>query len=680
VTVAAERKTLLDRTAFPWERLFERQFLVSNFRRVFDGDPLAFVTEPLDPALAARVRAEQLSAIVRNTPMMMLGAGLNAFVFAFVMRESPSAPSAYLWTAALLSLASFMFVRRVRAPSTAPKRASVRGTRRAVYYALLHGSLWSAVPGVFFMGASSPQQLVIVCLVIGMLCSGAFTLAPIPLATVAYVGPIVAGSTRAIMGSGDPIYYVVAALMVVYTTVLVGGVVSHAFALARRCVVEAEIEAGALIDPLTRLPNRAAFRVKMTETLERRRRLGEVFALMSFDLDRLKVLNDDLGHSAGDRTLFEAARRLRSAAPEEDMVAHLGGDEFALIATGAASVEQAKAIAERIVDIFRHPFQIEGRSWPLTISFGVAFAPADGEEIDTLLRNANVALYSTKQTRRGSYAFFSDHFAEVVEREKLDAELRRAIANRELYLVFQPFVEIATLLVTGFEALLRWRHPTRGSLSAGHIVPLLEETGLIGEVGAFIIREAVTTAASWPPHLRLAINVSPIQLRRSTELEATIRGVIAATGFDPSRLELEITESAIIADREQAVLALRSLRSLGLEIALDDFGTGHSSLSNVVELPLDRLKIDRSFISNMETDAACASVVELTLGLARPLGLKVTAEGVETREQYERLRELGDLELQGYLFSEPKSASEIDSVLAQPFVAKLGGAADFLAS
>lgn len=647
---------------------------------MFDGDPLAFVTEPLDPSLAARVRAEQLSAVARNTRIMMLATGLNALVFAFVMRGSPSSRYAFLWAAITVGLATFMFLRRFRARDVSPKAVSVVGTRRASYYALMHGCLWSAVPGAFFVGASPPQQLVIVCLAIGMLCGGAFTLSPVPLAVIAYVAPIVAGSTRAILGSGDPIYDVVAALMIVYTTVVVIGAVSHALAIARRCVLEAEIEASALTDPLTHLPNRAAFRMKMNETMERQQRLGKAFALMCFDLDRLKVFNDDLGHSAGDRALSEAARRLRSAVPEEDMVAHLGGDEFALIATSVETVEQAKIVAERIIEVFHHPFQIEGRSWPLTISFGVALAPADGEEIDILLRNANIALYSTKQTRRGSYAFFSDHFATVVEREKLDAELRRAIANRELYLVFQPFVDVATLAVSGFEALLRWKHPTRGNLSAGQIVPLLEETGLIGEAGAFIIREAVTTAASWPPHLRLAINVSPIQLRRSTELETTIREVIAATGFDPSRLELEITESAIIADREQAVLALRSLRSLGLEIALDDFGTGHSSLSNVVELPLDRLKIDRSFVSNMETDAACASVVELTLGLARPLGLKVTAEGVETRGQYERLRELGRLELQGYLFSEPKSASEIDSALAQPFIATLGGVVDSLAS
>jgi diguanylate cyclase (GGDEF)-like protein len=658
----------------------KRLFHWSNIRRISDGDPLTFVAEPLDPSLAARVRAEQLSSIARNTPMMMLATGFNASIFAVVMRDSPFAFSAFLWAATMVALASFMYVKRLRAGSVAPKEASTRGIRRAICFALLHGCLWGAVPAEFFVGASSAQQLVIVCLVIGTLCGGAFTLSPIPLATIAYVAPIVAGSTRAILGSGDPIYDVVAALMIVYTTVLIGGANLRALAIARRCVLEAKIEASALVDALTGLPNRAAFRAKMSDALDHQRRFGKAFALMCFDLDRLKVINDALGHSAGDQALVEAGRRLRSVVLEKDMIAHLGGDEFALIATSVETIEQAKTVAERIVELFHPPFQIEGRSWPLTISFGVALAPTDGEEIDTLLRNANIALYSAKQTGRGSYVFFRDHFAIVSEQEALDAELRRAIGERELYLVFQPFIDAESMTVTGFEALLRWRHPTRGNLPAGQIVPLLEKTGLIEEAGAFIIREAVAIAASWPKHLRLAINVSPIQLRRSAALETTIRDVVGATGFDPSRLELEITESAIIADREQAVLALRSLRRLGVEIALDDFGTGHSSLSNVVELPLDRLKIDRTFVANVETDAACASVVELALGLGRLLGLKVTAEGVETRGQSAFLRELRCPELQGYLFSEPKSAEEIPSLLAQSFAAKLGLAAAPLAS
>jgi diguanylate cyclase (GGDEF)-like protein len=643
-----------------------RLLQLSDVRRIFNGDPLAFISGPVDGSLAARVRAEQLSSIARNTPMMMLATGFNAAVFAIVMSQAASAPFAYLWSATMLALASFMFVRRVRAERAAPKEASVRGIRRAIYYALLHGCLWSIIPGAFFVGASAPQQLVIVCLVIGMICGGAFTLSPIPLATVAFVGPVVAGSTWAIIASGDPIYGVVAALMVVYTAVVLGGAITRAIAIARRSVHEAKIEASALTDALTQLPNRAAFRQRMSDALALQQRVGKSFALMCFDLDRLKAINEAFGHSAGDRALFEAGRRLRISAAEEDLVAYLGGDEFALIANSAETAEQAKRLAERIIEAFRRPFEVDGRTLPLTASFGAVLAPDDGEETDTLLRNANVALYSTKQTCRGGYTFFRDQFAAIADRERFEAELRRAIAQRELCLAFQPFVDAATLAVTGFEALLRWRHPTKGNLSAGHVVPLLEETGLIAEVGAFVIREAVATAASWPQGLRLAVNVSPIQLRRPAALEAAIKEALAATGFSPSRLELEITESAIIADREQAVSALRSLRRLGVEIALDDFGTGHSSLTNVVELPLDRIKIDRSFVSNVETDAACATVVKLALGLARPLGLKITAEGVETQGQFEFLRDLGCPEVQGYLFSEPKFAGEIPSILARP--------------
>jgi diguanylate cyclase (GGDEF)-like protein len=647
-----------ERALLRWLRLRWKRFVrPANYRRALDGDPLAFVAEPLPPTLAARVRSEQLSQIARNTPLMMASTAFNALVFAIVMRQGPMAPFAYVWTAAMLALSSYMYVKRVRSKRRLSRTASVHGIHKATVYALLHGVLWGLTPAAFFASASPAQHLVIVCLVIGMLCGGAFTLSPAPIAMIAYIGPIVAGSTYAIIG-GDAVYGVVAALMIVYTIVIIGAASSRALTLARRCIAEADAETSAFTDGLTQLPNRAALNERLRESIARYKRCGEPFALMCFDLDCFKAINDSLGHIAGDQALIEAARRLKSAARNVDLVARLGGDEFALVAAGVPSKAEAIVIANRIVDLFQQPAVIEGGSWPLTVSIGIALAPSDGVDIDMLLRNADAALYSTKQTGRGDYTFFSDHYSYVVEQETLESELRRAFGNHELHLVFQPLIDAATTETTGYEALLRWRHPTRGDLSADQIVPLLERTGLIDEVGGFITREAIAIAAGWPKHLRLAVNISPLQLRRST-LETAIRDSIKDTGFDPARLELEITESAIIADRAQAVSALTSLRAIGVKTALDDFGTGYSSLTNVVELPFDRLKIDRSFVSKIESEPLCASVVKASLELARAIGLRVTAEGVETAAQFEFVRKYGCNEVQGYFFSRPITPNEV---------------------
>ena len=309
---------------------------------------------------------------------------------------------------------------------------------------------------------------------------------------------------------------------VVYTIVLFGGSNSRALTLARRCIAEAEAETGAFTDGLTQLPNRAALEERLREAIARYKRCGEPFALMCFDLDCFKAINDTLGHAAGDRALVEAAHRLKSAARDVDMTARLGGDEFALIAADVPSKAEAVIIADRIINLFQQPVEIEGKNWPLTASIGVALAPSDGLEIDVLMRNADAALYSTKQTGRGDYTFFSDHYSYVIEQETLESELRRAFGNHELHLVFQPLIDAKTTEINGFEALLRWRHPTRGELNADQIVPLLERAGLIDEVGGFVTHEAITFASGWPRHLRLAVNISPLQLRRST-LETAIR-------------------------------------------------------------------------------------------------------------------------------------------------------------
>ena len=629
--------------------------------RFLDGDPLVLDENAPAPVILGRIRAEQLNNVARNTPVMMLATCFNALMFPLVMAQTPRGLEACIWAAAIIGVSLFMYVRCKRAAERPKKAASLRGIRLAAAYGLLHGSLWGLLPALFFIGVGQAQQLIVVCLCIGMLCGGAFTLSPIPVAAVAFVAPIVAGSAMAIMLIGEPVYGVVAGLMIVYTTVLLVAAMSRAASSARQCVAAAKAEEGALTDELTKLPNLAAFREELQRALARQRRLQENFALLCFDLDDFKTINDTMGYVAGDHALIETARRLKQVSRAVDMVARLGYDKFALIAVGVATDDQAKAIAKRIVGLFRDLFGIAGHERSITISVGVALAPIDGDDVNLLLRNADNALYSMKRSGKNGYTMFRDENAFVPQRGMLEAEIKRAIAERELFLVFQPCVQSTTLRTTGFEALLRWKHPTRGVINPGQIVPLLEYSGLIDAVGAWVIGEAIAIAASWPRHLRLAVNVSPQQLRSPT-LEKAILAAVVTHDFDPRRLELELTESSKIMDSAASTATLSRFRGLGIKIALDDLGTGYSSLSSLVELPFDRLKIDQSFVMGLETNAMCASVVKISIELARALKLDVTAEGIENTRQLDFLRSFGCDDLQGYLFSKPRPADEIASM------------------
>ena len=603
----------------------------------------------------------QLNNVARNTPVMMLATCFNALMFPVVMAQTPRWIEAWTWAAAVIGVALFMCIKRKPVADEPKKTASLHGIRLATAYGLLHGGLWGTLPALFFIGEGQAQQLIIVCLCIGMLCGGAFTLSPIPVATVAFVAPVVAGSAIAIALIGEPVYGLVAALMIVYTIVLLVVTTSRAASSARQCVAEANAEEGALTDELTKLPNRAAFVEALKVALARQSLLDENFALLCFDLDDFKMINDTMGHVVGDRVLIETARRLKQAARDIDMVARLGGDEFALIAVDVRTDDEAKAIAERVVALFGDSFESAGQERSITISGGVALSPVDGADIESLLRNADSALYATKRSGKSGYTFFRDEFTFVTERGTLEAEFTRAIAERELFLVFQPYVHSTTLHTTGFEALLRWRHPTRGVIGPEQIVPLLESSGLIEAVGAWVVGEAIAIAAAWPRRLRLAVNVSPQQLRKPT-LEKAILTAIAANDFDPRRLELEITESSKVMDNEASIATLSKLREMGIKIALDDFGTGYSSLNRLVQFPLDRIKIDRSFVMELETNPTCVSVVRISIELARALNLDVTAEGVENTRQLDFLRSFGCGEVQGYLFSQPRPPEEIDEL------------------
>jgi diguanylate cyclase (GGDEF)-like protein len=404
-------------------------------------------------------------------------------------------------------------------------------------------------------------------------------------------------------------------------------------------------------DSLTDLPNRAFFTEQLQETLAQAERERGSFALICIDLDRFKEVNDVFGHQTGDSLLRDVAKRLQAAAGGV-FLARLGGDEFTLIATGGAQPATAEALAERLLDAINRDAEIGGQLVRVGLSVGVAIYPMDGTDGETLQANADAALYRAKSEGRGLVRFFQPSMDEALrERRALQHDLRTALARGELYLAYQPQADMDGTII-GFEALARWKHPLRGLIPPSMFIPIAEESGLIFQIGEWILREACREAASWPNPLQIAINLSPVQFRHR-DLPGLVRAILRDTGLEASRLELEITEGALIGDYSRAIAVLRGLKALGARIAMDDFGTGYSSLSYLQAFPFDKIKIDRSFVSNLNRHGQAAAIIRAVIGLGRGLGLPVFAEGVETREQLRFLNREACAGVQGYLIGRP---------------------------
>src|ERR1700704_1987867 len=415
---------------------------------------------------------------------------------------------------------------------------------------------------------------------------------------------------------------------------------------------EARIARLAHYDTLTDLPNRAAFNECFAATLERAATENEQFAVLCLDLDRFKDVNDVFGHAAGDALLRWVTARL-SAAAEGAFLARIGGDEFALIVFERDAAAAAGRVAQRMLAAVADDFEFEGNRLRIGVSVGVAIHPVDGTAAETLVANADAALYRAKADGTGTVRFFeADMDATLRERRLLVQDLREALGRDELVLHYQPQATIDGK-ITGFEALVRWRHPARGLLAPGLFIPGAEESGLILEIGEWILREACREAASWKAPLNIAVNLSPVQFRHG-DLVGLVHSVLLETGLSPRRLELEITESVLIDDFSRALSILRRLKALGVHIAMDDFGTGYSSLSNLQAFPFDKIKIDQSFIANVEKNEQSATIVRAVLGLGRGLSLPVSAEGIETAAQLTFLCSEDCTEVQGYLVGRPQ--------------------------
>ena len=420
---------------------------------------------------------------------------------------------------------------------------------------------------------------------------------------------------------------------------------------------EAQIVHIARHDALTGLPNRMLFDERLIQAVALSGR-GQRCAVLCVDLDNFKTINDTFGHVTGDALLCSVAERLAACARDVDTVARLGSDEFAILMMGLDQPEHAAELAKRIIRSLRKPFEIDDTSVIVTMSIGIAIAPEDGTAAGKLLQCADTALYRAKMEHRGSYRFFEPEMdARLQLRFELERDLRKALHNREFSLAYQPLFDLKANAIAGFEALLRWRHPTRGLVSPADFIPLAEETGLIVPLGAWVLQQACVEAASWPKPVKVAVNLSGIQLKASG-LVNTVKHALEHSGLPAKQLELEITESVLLTNNSDTLSTLHALRDLGISIAMDDFGTGYSSLSYLRSFPFDKIKIDQSFIRDITEHHDSTAIIRAVVGLGRSMGMVTTAEGVETQAQLAQLRHEGCNEIQGYLLSRPVPPDE----------------------
>jgi diguanylate cyclase (GGDEF)-like protein len=437
-----------------------------------------------------------------------------------------------------------------------------------------------------------------------------------------------------------------------------GGWVATHEDITERRRAEKQIAHMARHDALTDLPNRVLLRDRLAHALAELPR-GKRMAVLYLDLDHFKGVNDTLGHQMGDELLKTVATRLRDCVREVDTVARVGGDEFAIIHAGIEQPNDAAILARQICEAVKKPYELHGHAVIVDTSIGIALAPGDGCDPTELLKNADMALYRAKADGRGTYRFFEPAMdARMKSRRALELALRGALANGEFQLHYQPLVNLDDRRITSCEALIRWQHPERGLIPPAEFIPLAEEIGLIVPVGEWVLRQACIDAMHWPSDVKVAVNLSPIQVMNQN-LVAVVVGALAAAGLPASRLEVEITESVLMQNSEATLATLHRLRELGVKISMDDFGTGYSSLSYLRSFPFDKIKIDRCFISGLATGDDSVAIVLAIAGLAKHLGIATTAEGVETRQQLQQVKALGCSEMQGFLFSPPRRNDEV---------------------
>jgi diguanylate cyclase (GGDEF)-like protein/PAS domain S-box-containing protein len=452
----------------------------------------------------------------------------------------------------------------------------------------------------------------------------------------------------------------------------VGGIVATCRDVSERSLFEQELSQLAFRDPLTGLANRSLFQKRLEEAQRHARGRNTALAVLFIDLDNFKLVNDSLGHACGDEVLVAVAARLRSCLRGTDTAARLGGDEFTVLIEDLPDPDAAVAAAERINEVLRTPIQLLGRAYFISASIGIALSTPGADGPDDLLRKADVAMYRSKAAGKGRSSVFDVSLsAGLLQRLELESDLRQAFERDEFRLHYQPIVSIADGEIRAAEALVRWQHPKRGLVSPAEFIPLAEETGLIVQLGQWVLEQACQQGRRWHAllpgrrPLAMAVNLSARQFQHPN-LVADVRRALDTSGFDPRRLSLEITESIVMQDTDRTLDHLSALRALGVLLAIDDFGTGYSSLSYLKRFPVDTLKIDRTFVESIDSDAYNSAIVRSVVTLATALGMRATAEGVETAAERAHLHALGCYGGQGYLFARPAPADEFERLLRRP--------------
>jgi diguanylate cyclase (GGDEF)-like protein len=611
----------------------------------------------------------------------MAGYAINVALATIAFRDAIPLSQLALWTICSLALCGYVGIRSLRNRRAVPeipagKKAPLRPARNALLFSTLLALPWSIL-GTAWSGSVGDNEVILIALLVGMAASGSVLLAPIPSAATLYAATILVPLVFKCLFFSPANHLILGALALSYLVFLVGLIASSARIFAERveaveklketvdALVSAreETERTAMTDGLTGVANRRAFMARL-DMLGRSKVQPPEYGVFYIDLDRFKGVNDALGHAAGDAVLRIAASRIATTVREGDLVARLGGDEFAVVAHDIPGRATANALAERLVSVLCEPFFLEGQRIQVSACVGVSIASESDAEGDLLLKQADLAMYAGKSEGRNSHRIFETQMLRSAEeRQAVELGLRSAIAKNELELHFQPIRRLLKESITGFECLIRWHHPQRGMLPPAQFLSVADEIGMANEIGGWVIGEACAQAAKWPSDITVGINLSPLQIA-SDDVAHRVELALRASGLEANRLEIEITESSLLQNDPMTLNQLRRLKELGVSIALDDFGTGFSSLSYLVSFPLDRIKIDRLFVSQLGRSRESDIIVRSISQLAKNLNCTVVAEGIETDEQLQRLRALHVGYGQGYLLGRPLPANEATELLA----------------
>jgi diguanylate cyclase (GGDEF)-like protein len=535
---------------------------------------------------------------------------------------------------------------------------------RFVLGAAAMGCVWGVLGSLLLPPDESVYQLVVIFVIGGVTASAMIVLSPLRWAFPAFMLPALVPLVVVIFMQTTSVHPLVGAMLVVFMGVMLATLpVVHGTHVA---TLRARFETN---DALTGLPNRAMFNERLAQALARAERYRKQLAVLFIDLDRFKIINDTLGHAAGDVLLTQLAAQLRGCLREGDTIGRQGGDEFVVLIEDVSDPQHTSSVAKKILETVAQPYILGGQTVHVTASVGASLYPDDGSDQQTLLKNADIAMYRAKEQGKNNLQYYSAQLNQhTLERLELETSLRGAVERQEFLLHYAPKIDMRSGRITGVEALIRWMHPELGMVAPGRFMPLAEETGLIGPIGEWALRTACNEAAGWirqgASPISVAVNLSARQLARD-DLAQSITAVLRESGLEPRYLELEITESTVMHDAGRAATALRELKALGIRIAIDDFGTGYSSLGNLKRFPIDRVKIDHSFILDLPHDEDDVAITRAVIAMAHSLGLQVIAEGVETGEQADFLREHHCDEMQGYFFSPPVDSNALMRLVAE---------------